>query len=130
MKLSAANCPKCSGTSEIVSFGDSIHLRRCSDCAGLMLKKAELEALRKAWMADDILDTGDQQVGRLHDQLVDIHCPDCNSKMEILLDEQQQHVCMEYCQDCELIYLDAGELTDLKHLTFMDHVWDFFARRR
>ncbi len=132
-EISSANggqqqCPKCHSATEQVAFGEHIRLRRCVGCNGLMVKKAMFDALKRAWMAEEVIDIGAHRVGRKHDAMTNIDCPECHQPMQVLLDKEQTHVCVEFCVGCELLYLDAGELTDLKQLTLMDHVWDFMGK--
>ena len=117
-------CPKCSSDMEITSY-DQIKVDRCTNCKGLWFQPEELAALRNdIWMADYILDEGDVKVGKKYNQIVAIHCPECDSDMRQEFDEEQSHIIYESCPNGHGTYLDAGEFTDLVHKTF----WDKFKR--
>jgi Zn-finger nucleic acid-binding protein len=34
----------------------------------------------------------------------------------------QTHIILDICPACDGVFLDAGELTDIKNVTLMDHV--------
>ena len=117
-------CPKCSSDMEITSY-DQIKVDRCTNCKGLWFQPEELAALRNdIWMADYILDEGDAKVGKKYNQIVAIHCPECQADMRQEFDEEQSHIIYESCPNGHGTYLDAGEFTDLVHKTF----WDKFKR--
>jgi Zn-finger nucleic acid-binding protein len=42
--------------------------------------------------------------------------------MEHHADTEQTHITLDICPACTGVILDAGELTDLKSVTLMDHV--------
>ena len=42
--------------------------------------------------------------------------------MQRVADTQQSHVTLDACPACDGIFLDAGELSDLKSITLMDHL--------
>ena len=122
------NCPKCNGTFQEKKYGGQITIKRCDDCGGILTGSQTLLKMRDEWMADIVLDKGDHKVGKKMDRIDDINCPQCSAVMNKTFDEEQSHIWFESCQPCDLIMLDAGELTDLKHLTLMDKVRDLFPR--
>ncbi|MFB3076822.1 MAG: zf-TFIIB domain-containing protein, partial [Lysobacterales bacterium] len=82
------------------------------------------------WMVEAFLDIGHPKVGREYDKIDDIDCPECKVKMEKIIDPVQTHIWMEACPQCEKIFLDAGEFSDLKYETFMDKIKDLFRGKR
>jgi Zn-finger nucleic acid-binding protein len=48
--------------------------------------------------------------------------------MERIKDHEQSHITLDSCSNCSSVFLDAGELTDMKSLTLMDHVRRLLAR--
>jgi Zn-finger nucleic acid-binding protein len=42
--------------------------------------------------------------------------------MDRMQDEEQGHITLDVCGACDGVFLDAGELTDIKNITLMDHV--------
>ncbi|HEX7038240.1 MAG TPA: zf-TFIIB domain-containing protein [Pseudomonadales bacterium] len=124
------NCPKCPGTLEPKTYGRKITVHRCSDCGGLFCKPDVLLEMKKEWMADAVLDSGDPRMGKALDKVGDINCPNCNVPMEKTADERQTHIWFETCPQCKGVFLDAGEFTDLKYDTFMDRIRDLVRGRR
>ena len=117
-------CPKCHADMEHVTF-DETEVDRCTQCKGLWFQPGELEHLRQeTWMADYIIDEGSAKVGRKHNLLGEVHCPECGKEMNQVFDHDQSHIMYEVCPEGHGTYLDAGELTDLIHKTF----WDRFKR--
>ena len=48
--------------------------------------------------------------------------------MEPTYDPEQIHIWYEVCANCDGIWLDAGELTDLKYQTLMDRIKGLLRR--
>lgn len=115
-------CPKCPGALEKKTYGRKITVHRCSACGGLWCNPEVLLEMRREWMAEVVLDSGDPRLGQALDKLDDIRCPECDLKMDKTADEKQTHIWFESCPDGHGIFLDAGEFTDLKYDTFMDRI--------
>jgi Zn-finger nucleic acid-binding protein len=60
--------------------------------------------------------------------MLDIDCPECGTRMRRIKDHEQTHITLDSCSNCSSVFLDAGELTDMKSLTLMDHVRRLLAR--
>jgi len=116
------DCPKCCKPMETVEFGTNIKVMRCTGCGGLFCKWQTLQQLRDEWLSDTVLDKGSAALGAQHNGLLDISCPDCGARMDRVKDQQQKHITLDSCTKCDGVFLDAGELTDMKSLTLMDHV--------
>ena len=131
-------CPKCSGVLEEKTYR-TITVRRCSDCGGLWCKPDVLEVMKKEWMSEVVLDSGEPKV-QSSDALAsllgasghtdDINCPEDGMLMDKVADEKQTHIWYESCPTCGGMFFDAGEFTDLKFDTLMDRVRDFFKGQR
>jgi Zn-finger nucleic acid-binding protein len=122
------DCPKCSKRMETVEFGTNINVARCTGCGGLFCKSNTLQKLRDEWISDAVLDRGSAALGALHNTKLDIDCPECGTKMGRIRDHEQSHITLDSCSSCDGVFLDAGELTDMKSLTLMDHVRRLLAR--
>lgn len=81
-------------------------------------------------MAESFLDVGAASLGRKYDKIDDIDCPNCNVAMEKIEDPVPSHIWMEACPSCERVFLDAGELTDLKYETFSDKIKSLLKGKR
>lgn len=115
-------CPKCNQQMEKIEFGADISVMRCTGCAGLYCQWQTLHQLRDEWLADTVLDTGSAATGAKHNEMKDIACPGCGATMAHIQDSEQSHITLDTCDDCDGVFLDAGELTDMKSVTLMDHV--------
>lgn len=115
-------CPKCNDPMETLEFGTDISVSRCTGCFGLFCKWQTLKQLREEWLADTVLDKGSATQGAKHNEMRDIACPECSATMDRVQDSEQGHITLDTCTDCDGVFLDAGELTDMKSVTLMDHV--------
>lgn len=122
------DCPKCSKLMETVEFGTDISVARCTGCGGLFSGSQTLQRLREEWISDSVLDRGSAALGARHNTMLDIDCPECGTRMAHIRDHEQTHITLDSCPNCDGVFLDAGELTDMKSLTLMDHVRRLLAR--
>lgn len=122
------DCPKCRELMETVEFGADIRVARCTGCGGLFCKSATLQKLRDEWISDAVLDKGSAALGARNNAMLDIDCPECGTRMGRIKDHEQSHITLDSCSNCSGVFLDAGELTDMKSLTLMDHVRRLLAR--
>lgn len=122
------NCPKCCKQMETVEFGTDIKVSRCTGCGGLFCKSSTLQQLRDEWISDTVLDRGSAALGAKHNSMLDIDCPGCGARMGRARDQEQSHITLDTCSSCDGVFLDAGELTDMKSLTLMDQVRRLLAR--
>jgi len=123
-------CPKCPGFLEPRTYGRKITVHRCDRCAGLWCRPEVLVEMRREWMSEAVLDSGDPRVGRTMNTVDDIACPDCGAAMEKTFDDRQTHIWYETCPAGHGLYLDAGEFTDLKYDTLMDRLRDLLRGKR
>lgn len=100
-------------------------VRRCDQCGGLFCKPEALLEMKREWMSEIVLDSGDPKLGRQLNAMDDIQCPECAVPMDKTVDPQQTHIWLETCNQCEGMWFDAGEFSDLKYDTLLDRVRDF-----
>ncbi|MCX2982314.1 hypothetical protein EYC98_15735 [Halieaceae bacterium IMCC14734] len=124
------SCPKCGESFETRSIAGGSELQRCSHCLGLFVAPEVLWQMRQQWMTEAFIDVGHPSLGRHYNPIDDIECPDCHITMSRITDPVQTHICLESCPQCDKLFLDAGEFTDLKFETLTDKVKDLFARQR
>ena len=122
------DCPKCHASMELVEFGTDIEVRRCTGCSGLFCKWQTLEQLRDEWLSDVVLDRGSASLGAKQNSMLGISCPACGATMDNVQDREQAHITLDSCPDCDGVFLDAGELTNMKTVTLMDHVRHLLTR--
>lgn len=122
------NCPKCSAPMAEDKFKDySFH--RCTGCAGLWLEMGELTAFRHMDGAEAI-DTGNPEVGHKMNATDHIKCPACTTPMIRMVDNHHPHIWYEGCTVCYGVFLDAGELKELKSESPIGWLKDWFAHTR
>jgi Zn-finger nucleic acid-binding protein len=129
-ETSTMQCPKCPGTLEARTYGRKITVHRCSECGGLWCKPEPLLEMKREWMSEAVLDSGDPKLGKALNQIDEIRCPEDGTLMEKTADERQIHIWYESCPTCDGMFFDAGEFTDLKYDTLMDRVRGFVKGRR
>jgi Zn-finger nucleic acid-binding protein len=108
---------------------DGIEVDRCTACKGLWFDSREDEKLR-ARRGSAVIDTGDRALGRAHNDVRDVRCPRCTSRLVRMVDAAQPHIWYEGCAVCGGAYFDAGEFRDSMSRTLLDVFRDWFARER
>jgi len=58
------------------------------------------------------IDIGDEFVGATFNEILDVPCPKCQTKMEHVLHTDPFEIKFECCPSCKGIYFDAGEFRD------------------
>ena len=103
-------CPKCLAEMETTHFSD-IEVDRCTRCYGLFFDHLERETL-KLMEGAEILDIGDEFVGAKFNEILDVSCPRCATKMDHILHTDPFEIKFECCPECKGTYFDAGEFRD------------------
>ena len=116
------DCPKCTHAMEPVEFGTEIRISRCKGCGGLFCGRQMLERMRAEWLVDNVLDVGSAAEGARNNQMENVSCPGCGETMAHISDKEQSQVTLDACASCDSVFLDAGELKDLKTVTLMDYL--------
>ena len=112
------------------TYGKKILVQRCEDCGGLFCKPDVLLEMKREWMSEIVLDSGDARLGGKLNEVDDINCPECGVGMDKTYDPHQKHIWFEQCEQCEGMYFDAGEFSDLKYDTFIDRIRDLLRGER
>jgi len=102
-------CPRCGINTvrkEVEIFGPNIKIDICDKCNGIWLDHGELNKLLKDKKLSDYLtkDIGTQSKSKLI-------CPRCGGLMDL---ERADDVEVDVCLSCNGVWLDEGELEDLK----------------
>jgi Zn-finger nucleic acid-binding protein len=105
-------CPKCKVKAirkEIEVFGPNIFIDICPKCNGIWLDDNELKKILKDKKMSDYLtkDIGTQSKSKLI-------CPRCGGLMDI---ESANDVDVDVCLTCNGVWLDPGELEELKEIS-------------
>ena len=114
-------CPKCHHDMTTKRFGPKISVERCEHCAGLWCSKDALSEMHEVRMAD-LLDAGDPRRGEVYDEIRDVDCPGCGSRMSSSRHPLHENVQLEWCEDCEAFFFDAAELHSIAHMTVREWV--------
>lgn len=125
------DCPKCVGKLEEIKISGEkpFVIDRCFACGGLWFDREELSKI----IDKEIMDTVELEVekGVVDDKdllreinldQVEIVCPRCpgNKKMEKIASPRNKNVFMDYCKDCNGVWLDAGEYSKLSKRDFLE----------
>lgn len=127
-KMSQMQCPKCQGSLETVAYSN-IEVDRCTNCKGIWFDFQEAQTLKNI-EGSETIDTGDPQTGNKLDELGDINCPKCKTKMTKMVELKQTHIWYEKCPVCYGIWFDAGEFKDFKEEGMLDMFKDIFRGER
>lgn len=126
--MNELNCPKCQGDLEEVVYAN-IEVERCVDCKGIWFDSLEAQTLKEI-EGSETLDVGQPETGSKFNEVGDINCPKCRTKMTKMVELNQPHIWYEKCPVCYGIWFDAGEFKDYKEENFMDAVKGLFGRER
>ena len=113
-------CPKCSGDMQPVMFNE-VEVDRCTKCYGIFFDHLERETLKQMEGAE-ALDVGDEFVGATYNDMADVSCPRCESKMTSVVHSDPFEIRFEACPNCNGVYFDAGEFKDYLE----DEIFDQF----
>ncbi|AOW98224.1 hypothetical protein BJP34_01095 [Moorena producens PAL-8-15-08-1] len=123
--MTQLKCPKCEGTLEAVVYS-TIPVDRCSSCQGIWFDSMEAQLLKDI-KGSEIIDTGDPKTGSNFNEIRDINCPKCQTKLTKMVDLKQTHIRYEKCPVCYGIWFDAGEFKDYKEEGIADFFKDIFS---
>lgn len=126
--MSELQCPKCQGSLESVIYS-GIEVDRCTNCKGIWFDSQEAQELKTMKGAESI-DIGDPTMGEKFDEIADINCPKCQTKMTKMVDLNQSHIWYEKCPVCYGIWFDAGEFKDYKEENLSDMFKSIFTPQR
>ena len=118
-------CPKCLGSMDVINF-NGVEVDRCSKCYGLFFDHLEEETLKKMEGAEGI-DIGDEFVGARYNQILDVACPKCETRMEEVRHNEPFEVKFERCPECKGLFFDAGEFRDYLEDEIIDQFQDIVA---
>ncbi len=114
-------CPRCAGSFSAQSFeveADPIDVARCQACGGIFCSSQAYEQLLDTPDTDS-LDTG--RNGADEETFIEkMTCPQCDDVMATYRYPPQPHIKIDRCASCLSVFLDAGELKDMKHYTLID----------
>jgi Zn-finger nucleic acid-binding protein len=108
----AIDCPKCGSRTkriEVEIFGPNIFIDICPKCRGHWLDHGELNKLLKDKKLSDYLT---KEIGTASKSK--LICPRCGGLMDV---ETAEDVAVDVCLSCNGVWLDAGELEELKEIS-------------
>jgi membrane associated rhomboid family serine protease len=112
-----AICPKCYTDLNQVTHRD-VTVDLCPGCMGLWLDPGELAQIRGA--REDIPSASNAVASAIHQEEISTYiCPRCEGAFETFEYTPGSGLYIDRCQDCQGIWLDAGELKKIKSLTSM-----------
>ena len=126
--MTKIKCPKCQGSLESVVYAN-IEVERCTDCKGIWFDSQEAQKLKKI-KGSETIDIGDAKIGSKFNQIADINCPKCQTRLTKMVDNKQSHIWYEKCPVCSGIWFDAGEFKDYKQKGISDIFKGLFGRER
>lgn len=113
-------CPKCLSNMEVIDF-NGVEIDRCTTCFGLFFDHMEKEGLKNLRGSESI-DIGDEFVGAKYNEILDVPCPKCKTKMNHVYETDPFEIKFESCPNCKGAFFDAGEFRDYMD----DEIFDSF----
>ena len=97
-------CPRCNIDMKVLNVKD-VEIDACPSCAGIWFDQSELDKIIGAeQISPESLMFTAPHVTKV------LNCPECNTKMKC---STLEDLTFDYCETCNGIWLDAGELTEL-----------------
>ncbi len=111
------NCPKCAVAMTALKYAD-VTVDRCAGCGGIWLDALEDMRLR-ALAGAEVIDAPPSRPGaaEVREATGSIGCPRCGRRMLLLMVERTPPIYFEHCGGCGGVFLDAGELREMKSTT-------------
>jgi Zn-finger nucleic acid-binding protein len=126
--MSQMKCPKCQGSLEAVVYAE-LEIDRCTDCKGIWFDSQEAQELKELQGSESI-DIGDPKAGTKFNEVRDVNCPKCKTRLTKMVDLKQSHIWYEKCPVCYGIWFDAGEFKDFKEEGLADIFKGIFTGQR
>jgi Zn-finger nucleic acid-binding protein len=109
----AAACPRCSGPLATAQLDDEHAVRCCTACRGILLPRqtfAHVVTMRRTWATNQPvppLPLDRRELERV------VSCPVCAKRMETHPYYGPGNVIIDSCVNCDLVWLDFGELKQI-----------------
>jgi uncharacterized protein len=118
------DCPRCHNALSVTTLrgvNNVIGVDSCSNCGGIWFDKGELSKV------DKIVEPVAIEFRHLpspQKQMEPMHCPKCSPKflMQKALHPRDEKVILDYCPNCNGIWLDHGELEAIQQETWIKTV--------
>ncbi|HEX4416890.1 MAG TPA: zf-TFIIB domain-containing protein [Kofleriaceae bacterium] len=102
-------CPGCTSDMELFDL-KSIEIDRCPSCGGIVLDKGETDAIETLGLAR-VIEGGVTSDGTTQQRTTPARCYECKRDMIAL--KGAGDVEYDWCDGCERLFFDRGELTAL-----------------
>lgn len=119
----ARECPLCRAPLAKALLDDAYHVEHCERCRGILLKRAafsEAVTRRRARQSSTPappIPLDPRELKRV------VSCPSCRTQMDVHPYYGPGNVVIDSCQQCDLIWLDFGELTQITEAPGRDRGW-------
>lgn len=123
------NCPRCKSNlnpRQITNVNQVIEVDQCENCKGIWFDESELEQIEnisepKIWEF--------RSIPSEYEQLTALYCPKCTGHPLMKKSEhsRDRKVILDYCENCNGIWLDHGELEAIQQENLLQFVWRFFS---
>lgn len=102
-------CKRCDTDMQTV-FYEGVAIQLCMDCKGIFLTRKKLEIIENSCEIEISEDTPIPRNG----PEVRRHCPNCNILMKKVKHGSIRATVVDYCDDCNGIWLDKGEIASIQ----------------
>jgi len=124
------DCPRCKTALEIQLIKErntEIEVDICNSCKGIWFDKNELKPLEN--ISEPVLMEW-RKIPSEYDQLTALNCPHChgNPMMKKAEHPRDEKVILDYCENCDGIWLDGGELEAIQKESWFAAVFGLLGR--
>jgi Zn-finger nucleic acid-binding protein len=107
----------------------NVEVDRCNECQGIFFDAGEHHELKEV-RGSGAIDTGNVATGKMYNDVKDVSCPRCQTKMFKISDVDQCHITVDVCPACRGVWFDAGEFKDFRSYTFSDYIKSLFYKKK
>jgi len=112
-------CPKCKGQFNVLSIS-GIEASKCDGCGAILFRHGTHDKARH--IPEAVARDSHVEVVRGSNEIRDIDCPECHSRMTKMIDKAQHHIQFEACSYCDNVLFDAGEFKDFSENTLVERI--------
>ena len=103
------NCPACDSNLERTQY-EGLPVFRCAGCRGYLVASHRIDDINRRQTKQQLELIQDASVAAGNDSRASLDCPRCRKTMNKQPLKPSHEFCVDECQECEIIWFDAGEL--------------------
>ena len=107
------NCPSCRHLLTRTRYED-VNVFQCGKCRGHLVENHRVKTIERKLDKDLVALVGEIEAADGVDTVNKILCPRCRNRMMKKEIRAQRKFCVDECSNCDLVWLDGGELAEIQ----------------